>query len=83
MESISLSELEKRAKEREKNYKIVNGDYLCKTCNSEILCDEFIFSIHDGPFPLSGSGKTIKQVFPYCPKCEGPPEFSPLPIRTI
>ncbi len=81
METMSIEQLERKALEKEKNYKVVNGDYLCKTCNTEILCVDVIFSLHDGPFALSGSGKTTHQNFPYCPKCEEKPKIHGLPIN--
>lgn len=77
---MTLSELERKATEKEKNYKVVNGDFKCKTCDSDILATTVIFSIHDGPFPMSGSGKTFKQHFPYCPKCESRPDIHGIPI---
>jgi hypothetical protein len=80
MENITLEELESQAKEKEKNYHLLNGDYICNACGSEILAVTVIFSIHDGPFPMSGSGKTIRQNYPYCPKCETKPEIHGLPI---
>ena len=79
---MTLAQLEREAKEKEKNYYINEaGDYACKDCQSDILCVTVIFSIHDGPFPLSGSGKTTRQNFPYCPKCEEKPEIRGLPIK--
>jgi len=77
---MSIEEVENLALKREKNYHIVNGDYVCKTCGSDILQVVIVFSIHDGPFALSGSGKTTRQVLPYCPKCEGKPEIHGMPI---
>jgi hypothetical protein len=81
METMSLESLEKKALEKEKNYEIKNGDYLCKSCGTEILGIEVIFPIWDGPFPMSGSGKTFRQSFPYCPHCESKPEIKGDPIR--
>jgi hypothetical protein len=80
MENWSIDQLESKARQKEKNYKLNDdGDYVCKICNSEILAINVIFPIHDGPFPLSGSGKTLRQVFPYCPTCEIKPEIHGLP----
>ncbi len=45
-------------------------DFICQKCGGDILIKEVIHSIHDGPFPLSGSGKTQKECLPYCPHCE-------------
>jgi hypothetical protein len=81
METMSIKTLERKAQEKEQNYKIENGDYLCKTCGEEILAVNVTFSIHDGPFALSGSGKVTHQNFPYCPKCESKPEILGLPIN--
>ena len=81
MRSITINELEKEALEKEKTYKYIDNTFKCSTCNSDILAVTVIFSIHDGPFPLSGSGKTVRQQFPYCPNCESKPEFHGLPIK--
>lgn len=42
-------------------------------CGTEIEASKTIYSIHDGPFALSGSGKTHTEIVPYCPKCEQKP----------
>jgi len=81
MESMTIEQLERKALEKEKNYEVVDGDYICKTCGSEILAVDVTFSIHDGPFALSGSGKVDHQNFPYCPHCEEKPEIHGLPIN--
>ncbi len=80
MERMTIERLERKVTEKEKNYKIVDGDYICKTCDSEILGVSVIFSIHNGSFPMSGSGQTSCQNFPYCPTCEEKPEISGVPI---
>lgn len=56
-------------------YKTVNQgeDWNCTVCGSEIQGAEIKHSIHDGPFPLSGSGKVYTEFVPYCPKCEQKP----------
>jgi len=54
-----------------------NGDdWNCTTCGSEIQGTTVYHPIHDGPFPLSGSGKVYKECVPYCPKCEEEPNSS-------
>lgn len=80
MELLTIEEVEKRALIKEKNYYIVKGTYLCRTCNDEIKQVTITFPIHDGPFAMSGSGKVERQVFPYCPTCEVKPEIKGLPI---
>jgi hypothetical protein len=78
---MTLQALEAEAKKKEKGYYTNDaGDIACKKCHSDILQTVVIFSIHDGPFPLSGSGKTEQQVFPYCPTCEEKPEIQGMPI---
>ena len=47
--------------------------YSCLDCNVGIMAVERIHSIHDGLFPLSGSGKVEREQIPYCPKCEEKP----------
>jgi len=78
---MTIEELEEMAREKEKNYKIENGYYFCKDCGTEIEQIFVTFSIWDGLFKMSGSGKTERQVFPYCPKCEERPDISGEPIR--
>ena len=51
-------------------YKLENGDFTCTKCESEILVAEISHPVHDGPFPLSGSGKVYREQMPYCPICE-------------
>ncbi len=81
METMTLSQLETKVSKKEENYHIdKNGDYKCNDCKTDILCITVIFPIHDGPFPMSGSGKTTIQNFSYCPKCEEKPEIHGLPI---
>ncbi len=50
------------------------GDYFCGTCDSEILSVTVAHPIHDGPFPLSGSGKCQYEEVPYCSNCEEEPD---------
>ena len=80
---MTLEALERKAKEKESTYKQKNGDFICGKCETEILAITVTFAIHDGPFRLSGSGKTTRQVFPYCPKCENRPEIHGTPVSYI
>jgi hypothetical protein len=41
----------------------------CEKCVGVKLKKEVYDSIHDGPFPLSGSGRTKRRVVEYCPVC--------------
>ena len=45
----------------------------CDKCFGVKLTKEVYDSIHDDPFPLSGSGKTIRRSVEYCPECEEEP----------
>ena len=51
------------------------GEYVCLTCDSNILGATVAHPIHDGPFPLSGSGKCDYEKVLYCPSCEEKPSF--------
>ena len=62
-------------------YKKIDDGYLCINCNSEIMAAEVIHPVWDGPFALSGSGKTAKEMVPYCPKCEEKPKSGGSPIN--
>lgn len=65
----------------EKTTKQPDGTYVCKKCGERILVAIVAHPIHDGPFPLSGSGKCKYEDVPYCPKCETKPSFHGSPIR--
>lgn len=49
--------------------------FKCMSCDSEILASQVAHPIHDGPFPLSGSGRCEYEQVPYCPKCEEKSDF--------
>ena len=52
------------------------GDtYLCH-CGAEVSTAEVLHPIHDGPFPLSGSGRVKTEMAPFCPVCEIKPSSS-------
>ena len=57
-----------------------NQGFVCSACGSEIQTTTVYHPIHDGPFPLSGSGRVQRQIVPYCPKCETKPSESGWPI---
>jgi hypothetical protein len=58
-----------------KYYLLPDFSYACWRCGSEILVKDQAISVHDGPFPLSGSGKVEHRGIPYCPRCDNePPE---------
>jgi hypothetical protein len=61
-------------------YKKVEDGYECVTCGSEIQSVEVVRPVWNGPFHLSGSGKTVKETVPYCPKCEQEPNKHGFPI---
>lgn len=65
----------------EKAAKQSDGTYTCNTCGSAIMATTVAHAIHDGPFPLSGSGRCEYEEVPYCPKCETKPSFHGRPIR--
>ena len=58
-------------------YKSMNdgGSYNCAVCGSSIDGARIAHPIHDGPFPLSGSGRCDYETVPYCPKCEKQPDI--------
>ena len=63
-------------------YKAVNNDatgskgWKCNDCGSDIMSATVAHPIHDGPFPLSGSGQCHYEDVPYCPKCEEKPNYN-------
>jgi hypothetical protein len=56
-------------------YKTVdNGEnWICAKCHCEIEGAEVKHPVHDGPFDMSGSGRVVNEMVPYCPKCEKAP----------
>ncbi len=68
---------ERRSKGKVMYVKTKGSDgYVCGTCGSEIQSTTVAHPIHDGPFPLSGSGRCEYETVPYCPKCEEKPSSS-------
>ena len=57
-----------------KYYRLPDRNYACWTCNSGILVKTVSNSVHDGLFPLSGSGEVRRQQVPYCPICDSEPK---------
>jgi len=66
----------KYLKKQDNIYIKADDGYSCSDCGSEIKSKKVAHPIHDGPFPLSGSGKCHYEEIPYCPKCEEEPNFS-------
>lgn len=56
-------------------YKKNSDGFECLDCGSDILATQVAHPIHDGPFPMSGSGKCEYEPVPYCPKCEDKPNY--------
>jgi hypothetical protein len=55
--------------------------WTCTKCATTVLAALVAHSIHDGPFPLSGSGQCSNETVPYCPTCEKEPDFHGSIIR--
>lgn len=47
----------------------------CLKCRTKVLAAQVAHPIHNGPFPLSGSGQCSNETVPYCPTCEKKPNF--------
>ena len=62
-------------------YRKVEDGFECVECGSEILAAQVAHPVHDGPFPLSGSGRCENEQVPYRPKCEKEPNFHGSPIQ--
>jgi hypothetical protein len=58
----------------------VNGEWLHR-CGTVLASQVVSHPIHDGPFPLSGSGQVYRETVPYCPKCHAKPAPHGAPIR--
>lgn len=62
-------------------YKEGDG-FKCLDCNGAVMAGIVHHPIHDGPFPMSGSGRVQKEQVPYCPNCEENPNSSGRPINS-
>jgi hypothetical protein len=52
------------------NHAVLKEDgWECKTTGADIQVTVVGRSLHDGPFPLSGSGRVIQVGHLHCPKC--------------
>lgn len=49
-------------------------------CGTQIVGKRVAHPIHDGLFPLSGSGQVHYETVPFCPECETEPSFHGAPI---
>lgn len=57
------------------------GTFTHDACGSVLRAARVLHPIHDGPFPMSGSGNVHVEEVPYCPKCETPPDSRGNPIK--
>lgn len=58
-----------------------NGEYTHNACDTKIITVNVHHPVHDGPFPLSGSGEVDIELVPYCPTCEEKPSEHGVPVR--
>ncbi|NIM47498.1 MAG: hypothetical protein GTN40_05085 [Candidatus Aenigmarchaeota archaeon] len=72
-----------------KNYPILNqsvwdeeGSQWMHSCGVLLMSAVVIHSIHDGPFPLSGSGRTWREEVPFCPACQEMPDEQGSPTKS-
>jgi hypothetical protein len=57
------------------------GGWVHDKCGTELLGAKVYHPIHDGPFPLSGSGRVEIETVPYCPTCQEKPKEQGAPIN--
>ncbi len=57
-----------------------NGEFTHNACGTKIMTATVRHSVHDGPFPLSGSGDVELELVPYCPTCEEKPSEHGAPV---
>lgn len=60
-----------------------SGDYLCWECGGCIMIRRVKCPIHDGPFPLSGSGRVKEMDIPYCPTCDPEPQAKIITVNPM
>jgi hypothetical protein len=78
---LEKPETEKRAPGDKSNWKKSDdGSWHCNTCGALIMGAQVAHPIHDGPFPLSGSGSCEYETIGYCPNCERKPGFHGAPV---
>lgn len=58
-----------------------NGDDWIHKCGTTLLGARVFHPVHDGPFELSGSGRVVHEIVPYCPTCEERPSERGAPIK--
>ena len=57
-----------------------DGDGWVHSCGTTLLGATVTHSVHDGIIPLAGSGRVEREVVPYCPKCQDPPNPIGAPV---
>lgn len=78
---LEKPESAKRAPGDEKNWrKAADGTWYCNTCDAIIQAVQVAHPVHDGLFPLSGSGECRYESVGYCPNCEKKPGFHGAPV---
>ncbi len=79
---LKPEELIKQVKNRDTSKYVwqLDGTYKCRDCDENILTTRIAYSVWDGPFPMSGSGRCVYEVVRYCPKCEQEPDCHGSPV---
>lgn len=79
--STALAKTETLSRPRTKVWKVLTESQKAQddrgwvhNCGEDVMGAEVLLSVLDGLFPLSGRGETVREVVPYCPKCELEPE---------
>jgi len=78
---LEKPESEKRAPGDESKWtKSAEGSWHCKDCGALIQAAQIAHPVHDGLFPMSGSGECQYETVGYCPNCEKKPGFHGAPV---
>lgn len=72
----TCQKVHERKKDSQIAYIKSGEEYVCSVCESVIHAVRVAHPIHDGPVPLSGSGRCAYETVPYCPHCEPVPSTS-------
>lgn len=56
------------------------SERVCPKCQRVMLSKRVAHPIHDGPFPLSGSGRVHYETVWYCGDCDREPPFHGAPL---
>ncbi len=64
-------------------YRSTEEGFQCMVCGSEVEAVRVAHANYDGIFEMSGGGRPVYEIVPYCPSCEEKPESQGTPVKGI